>query len=190
MLVQFLPSHTGISWTLYCLAKYPFHQEKCREEIQSVLNGRDTFEWWLICDVTKCTMWLLLSRDDLKSLSYTTMCIKEAMRLYPPVPYYFRQLSEDTVIKEHLIPKGNYTMWYNLWQSSIGTIVNIDAHSLHRQPDVWENPQVRGFCYLFRTSGLVNVLVVVKSILQTVIDGVLYNEQHYIKIAYQSLKMS
>ena len=40
----FLP-HTGISWTLYCLAKYPVHQEKCRKEIQSVLNGRDTLEW-------------------------------------------------------------------------------------------------------------------------------------------------
>ena len=35
----------GISWTLYCLAKHPIHQEKCRLEIQSVLNGRDGFEW-------------------------------------------------------------------------------------------------------------------------------------------------
>ncbi|XP_065920518.1 cytochrome P450 4A4-like isoform X2 [Dysidea avara] len=112
---------SGISWTLYCLAKHPVHQEKCREEIQLVLNGRDTFEW-----------------DDLKSLSYTTMCIKEAMRLYPPVPYYFRQLSEDTVIKEHLIPKG--------------TIICIDTLSLHRQPDVWENPEVKDLLAIYNDS--------------------------------------
>ena len=35
----------GISWTLYCLAKHPIHQEKCRQEIQSVLNGRSGLEW-------------------------------------------------------------------------------------------------------------------------------------------------
>ena len=43
----------------------------------------------------------------MKSLPYTTMCIKEAMRLYPPVPYYIRDLSEDINIQGHLIPKGN-----------------------------------------------------------------------------------
>ena len=43
----------------------------------------------------------------MKSLSYTTMCIKEAMRLYPPVPHYFRDLSEDTIINGSLIPKGH-----------------------------------------------------------------------------------
>ena len=42
----------------------------------------------------------------MKSLPYTTMCIKEAMRLYPPVPYYFRDTSEDINIHGHLIPKG------------------------------------------------------------------------------------
>ena len=49
----------------------------------------------------------IVFRDDMKSLSYTTMCIKEAMRLYPPVPHYFRDLSEDTVINGSLIPKGS-----------------------------------------------------------------------------------
>lgn len=47
----------------------------------------------------------------MKSLPYTTMCIKEAMRLYPPVPYYFRDLSEDIIIHGHLIPKGSDTFY-------------------------------------------------------------------------------
>ena len=48
----------------------------------------------------------IVFREDMKSLPYTTMCIKEAMRLYPPVPHYFRDLSEDTIINGSLIPKG------------------------------------------------------------------------------------
>jgi len=55
-----------------------------------------------------CAIALSNFRDDLKSLSYTTMCIKEAMRLYPPVPHYYRDLSEDTIIHGHLIPKGKF----------------------------------------------------------------------------------
>ena len=45
----------------------------------------------------------------MKSLPYTTMCIKEAMRLYPPVPFYFRDISEDINIHGHLIPKGMHS---------------------------------------------------------------------------------
>ena len=45
-------------------------------------------------------------RDDLKSLDYTTMCIKEAMRLYPPVPGVSRQTSEDITLEGYFIPKG------------------------------------------------------------------------------------
>ena len=44
----------------------------------------------------------------MKSLPYTTMCIKEAMRLYPPVPYYFREISEDITFKDiSKLPKGS-----------------------------------------------------------------------------------
>ena len=45
-------------------------------------------------------------RDDLKSLDYTTMCIKEAMRLYPPVPNVYRDTIEDMTLDGYFVPKG------------------------------------------------------------------------------------
>ena len=100
---------SGISWTLYCLAKYPEHQEKVREEVRNVLMGREWLEY-----------------DDLKDLKYTQWCIKEAMRLYPPVFQFYRTLLEDVELDGYLIPKG--------------VQVNISPYLIHRNPDIWENP--------------------------------------------------
>ena len=100
---------SGMSWTLYCLAKHPEHQEKVREEVRNVLMGREWLEY-----------------EDLKELKYTQWCIKEAMRLYPPVLDLSRRLSKDMEIEGVLIPKG--------------VNVSINIISLHRHPDVWDNP--------------------------------------------------
>ena len=101
---------SGISWTLYCLAKYPEHQEKIREEVRNVLMGR---EW--------------LDYDDLKELKYTQWCIKEAMRLYPPVFFFSRRVSSDIELDGHLIPKG--------------MPIDVAIYIIHKHPDLWENPE-------------------------------------------------
>ena len=100
---------SGTSWTLYCLAKYPEHQEKVREEVRRVLDGREWLEY-----------------DDLKKLQYTQWCIKEAMRLYPPVDKIVREANQDLEVCGYTIPKGVQIL--------------IAIFSLHRHPDVWENP--------------------------------------------------
>uniref|UniRef100_H0VIC7 Cytochrome P450 family 4 subfamily B member 1 n=1 Tax=Cavia porcellus TaxID=10141 RepID=H0VIC7_CAVPO len=68
---------SGISWFLYCMALYPEHQQRCREEAREILGDQDSFKW-----------------DDLGKMTYLTMCIKECFRLYPPVPQVYRQLSK------------------------------------------------------------------------------------------------
>ena len=100
---------SGISWTLYCLAKYPEHQEKVREEVKNVLMGRECLDY-----------------DDLKELKYTQWCIKEAMRLYPPVFFFVRRASSDIELDGHLIPKG--------------MVIDVAIRNIHRHPDTWENP--------------------------------------------------
>ena len=36
-----LKTLSGISWILYCLGKYPEHQELCRKEIKEVMGDSD-----------------------------------------------------------------------------------------------------------------------------------------------------
>ncbi|XP_056388474.1 cytochrome P450 4A4-like isoform X2 [Hyla sarda] len=102
---------SAISWTLYCLAKYPEHQEKCRKEVREVLGERTTVEW-----------------EDLTKLPYTTMCIKEGMRLYSPVPIVGREIKEPiTFVDGRSLPKG--------------TTVLISIYCLNRCPRMWDNPE-------------------------------------------------
>ncbi|XP_077306435.1 cytochrome P450 4A4-like [Lithobates pipiens] len=103
---------SGISWIFYCMAKYPEHQDKCREEIREVLGDRDTMEL-----------------DDLAKMPYTTMCIKESLRLYPPVPEVARELSQPvTFCDGRSLPKG------------AGVLLSI--YTMNRCCSVWENPEV------------------------------------------------
>nr|XP_020445914.1 cytochrome P450 4B1-like [Monopterus albus] len=102
---------SGISFTLYCLACHPEHQKLCRDEIIEALDGKDTMEW-----------------EDLSKIPYTTMCIKESLRLYPPVPGIFRRTTKPiTFFDGRTLPEGSY----------VGTFI----YGIHRNPLVWENPE-------------------------------------------------
>ncbi|CAI5777231.1 cytochrome P450 4B1-like [Podarcis lilfordi] len=103
---------SGISWTLYAMAQNPAHQQKCREEIKEILGERETLCW-----------------DDLSKMTYTTMCIKESLRVYPPVPQVYRELNKPVTF-----PDGKTL--------PAGALISLNIYALHKNPDVWEDPQV------------------------------------------------
>ncbi|XP_055978215.1 cytochrome P450 4B1 isoform X1 [Sorex fumeus] len=103
---------SGISWFLFCMAKYPEHQSRCREEIREILGDRDTIQW-----------------DDLGKMTYLTMCIKESFRLYPPVPQVYRQLNKPvSFVDGRSLPAGS--------------LVSLHIYALHRNSAVWPDPEV------------------------------------------------
>uniref|UniRef100_A0A673KCX1 aromatase n=1 Tax=Sinocyclocheilus rhinocerous TaxID=307959 RepID=A0A673KCX1_9TELE len=103
---------SGISWIFYNLACNPEHQEKCREEILQVLDGKDTVDW-----------------EDLNKIPYTTMCIKESLRLCPPVPGISRKLTKPlTFFDGRTAPEG--------------CTIGVSIYGIHMNASVWENPYV------------------------------------------------
>ncbi|XP_002735912.1 ultra-long-chain fatty acid omega-hydroxylase-like [Saccoglossus kowalevskii] len=102
---------SGISWIFYNLASHPEHQEKCRREIDDILDKKDTdeIEW-----------------DDLRRIPYTTMCIKESLRIRPPVPGFSRQLTSPLNFDGRIAPAGSF--------------VSGSAFLVHHNADVWPNP--------------------------------------------------
>ncbi|XP_045348316.1 cytochrome P450 4F2 isoform X1 [Leopardus geoffroyi] len=105
---------SGLSWVLYNLAKHPEYQERCRQEVQELLRDREPkeIEW-----------------DDLAQLPFLTMCIKESLRLHPPVTVVSRCCTQDVVLPDgRVIPKG--------------VICLVSIFGIHHNPSVWPDPEV------------------------------------------------
>lgn len=78
----------ALTWTLYALSEHPAVEAKLMKEIDDVLGERvPTF-------------------DDLPNLPFTEQVIKEAMRMYPPVPSLARVATEDTTVGGYPVAKG------------------------------------------------------------------------------------
>ncbi|XP_002739095.2 cytochrome P450 4F3-like [Saccoglossus kowalevskii] len=110
---------SGISWILYNMAKHTEHQLKCQEEIDELMDqkDKDEIEW-----------------DDLSKLPYLTMCIKESLRLHPPVPFIGRKLSKPIEMRSPT-GKGKVVI-------PAGERIGIAITGLHHNQHVWEDPEV------------------------------------------------
>lgn len=66
------------------LAMHPEMQDKCYEEISSVLPNKEDD----------------LGYDELSKLDYVERCLKETMRLFPTVPVVARKVDKDFQLSE------------------------------------------------------------------------------------------
>ncbi|XP_069937623.1 cytochrome P450 4c3 [Cherax quadricarinatus] len=102
----------AINWSLYLIGCYPEIQARVDEELQSIFGDSDR----------------PVTMDDLREMKYTENCIKEALRLFPSVPFLGRDLKEEVVIDNYRIPAG--------------TTVMVVIYCLHRDPAQFPNPEV------------------------------------------------
>ncbi|XP_050211382.1 cytochrome P450 705A22-like [Mercurialis annua] len=68
-----------------------------------------------------------VQESDISNLHYLQAVVKESMRLHPVAPAIPRECREDCTVSGFDIPKG--------------TAVIINAYSIMRDPNLWENPE-------------------------------------------------
>ncbi|MBD2181246.1 cytochrome P450 [Planktothrix sp. FACHB-1355] len=99
-----------LSWTWMLLSQHPEVRSKLQAELKEVLDSRSA------------------TVADLPKLRYTEMIIKEAMRLYPPVPIMTREATQDCEIGGYEVPAGCQVM--------------MSQWVMHRNPRYFEDPEV------------------------------------------------
>uniref|UniRef100_A0A8C7NA38 aromatase n=1 Tax=Oncorhynchus kisutch TaxID=8019 RepID=A0A8C7NA38_ONCKI len=105
---------SGISWVLYNLSQHQDYQDRCRAEVNDLLQDRKTDD---------------LDWSDLSSLPFTTMCIKESLRLHSPVSAVTRRYTKDmTVPGGRVIPQGSICL--------------VSIYGTHHNPEIWPDPDV------------------------------------------------
>ncbi|GMS91995.1 hypothetical protein PENTCL1PPCAC_14170, partial [Pristionchus entomophagus] len=100
----------GMGWAIWCMACNPDIQDRAYREIVDVLGEEPDRD---------------LTREDMGKLIYLDRCIKESMRLYPPVPFVGRQLQNDFHCGEYLLPRK--------------AAVSISPFLVHRNESIYPN---------------------------------------------------
>lgn len=101
---------SALSWTLYLLASHPEFQDRARAEVDSILGDNE--------DVTY---------DQAKNkFEFLEACIKEALRLFPPVPFIVRNNDQPLNLCGYDIP--------------VGTEIVLLIYAIQRSATYWKNP--------------------------------------------------
>jgi cytochrome P450 len=125
IMTMFLAGHettaVTLTWTWYLLGQHPAIEEKLRQQIVSVLNGR------------------LPTSSDVPNLAYCEYVIREALRLYPPAYLIGRRALEPMEFGDLQIPSGiNVLMSQWVVHHDERWFAEPDAF----RPDRWAEPGI------------------------------------------------
>lgn len=103
---------SAITFGLYLLSHHPEVQQKILEEVTRIIGD----------DVN-----VYPSYNQLMEMKYVECCIKEVLRLYPPVPVYGRNLDEDLDLDGKILPAG--------------TNLSLMIYVANRNPEIFKDPE-------------------------------------------------
>ncbi|MEQ8823366.1 MAG: cytochrome P450 [Filomicrobium sp.] len=98
----------ALTWTLYLLARAPHWQDAVREEVMKVTGGDP------------------IAAQHIDELEVTTRVLKEAMRLYPPVPVIARVNTQPIEAGGEHLP--------------VGSNIVFPVYAIHRHNKSWRDP--------------------------------------------------
>lgn len=139
----------GIMFTLFMLAHHKNEQDLVYNEVVGVLG----IQICLFCDQNYLLQYMRigdrtvgdLSVQDLNSMQYFDMFIKETLRLYPPVPFMGRQLMESLRIGMSLYVLNAASRVDRFFlgdvELPVGTQIHIHTFDLHRDPEQFPDPE-------------------------------------------------
>ncbi|MBK8766751.1 MAG: cytochrome P450 [Burkholderiaceae bacterium] len=112
-MVSFQAGHettaTALLWWVRLLAEHPEAARRARLEVDAALAGRQP------------------GAADLSALPWLTATLKEAMRLYPPVPALMsRRAIQDLPVGQYLVPRGS--------------MIRITPWVIQRDPRLFDHP--------------------------------------------------
>lgn len=105
-------STSALVFTIYLLAKHKKIQDKLYDELVAFFGNERSPQ---------------LSQNELNELKYLEMVIKEALRLFPPVPLVGRHLKEDTLVEGTVIPSD--------------TNIILGIYPMHHSSDYYPYPE-------------------------------------------------
>jgi cytochrome P450 len=108
MMVGHESTAKALTWMLYLLSESPHWTERVREEIEAVAGTGP------------------IAAEHIDRLQLTQQVMKEALRLYPPVPSITRHAAADLELGGQRILAG--------------TLINIPIFVLHRHRGLWRDP--------------------------------------------------
>ena len=100
----------ALTWTWHLLTQYPGVYERLRSECDRVLEGRAP------------------AFADLSRLPYALQVLKEALRLYPPIPSVTRYAVRQVEVGGHTFPAG--------------TTFQVSPYTMHRRPNLFPYPEL------------------------------------------------
>ncbi|XP_055061631.2 cytochrome P450 4V8 isoform X2 [Misgurnus anguillicaudatus] len=101
----------AMNWAVHLLGTHPEVQKKAQQELFEVFGESER----------------PVNTEDLKKLRYLECVIKEALRLFPSVPFFARAICQDTQINGYRVPKGANAI--------------IVTYALHRDPRFFPDPE-------------------------------------------------
>ncbi|XP_028417566.1 cytochrome P450 4V2-like [Dendronephthya gigantea] len=103
----------SLQWIIHLLSINPDVQSRLQQEVDNWYESLPTDG--------------KINPEQLKDLTYLECVVKEGLRLFPSVPLFGRELTEECKFGPYRVPKG-----CSIIVASVG---------LHRNPEVWENPE-------------------------------------------------
>ncbi|XP_077460613.1 cytochrome P450 4V8 [Stigmatopora argus] len=101
----------SMNWALHLLGSHSDVHRKVQRELQEVFGESER----------------VASMEDLRRLKYLECVIKEALRLFPSVPFFGRSIRQDTIINGFKVPAGTNAV--------------VLPFALHRDPRYFPEPE-------------------------------------------------